>query len=89
AAAVLASERFVRDHGLQDQAVVVAGQAMTTDTEDSFASGSCIDVVGRPMSRAAATRAYEESGLGAEDVDVIELHDCFSVNELLTYEALG
>ncbi|MBO8198840.1 beta-ketoacyl synthase N-terminal-like domain-containing protein [Streptomyces smyrnaeus] len=89
AAAVLASERFVRDHGLQDQAVAVAGQAMTTDTEDSFASGSCIDVVGRPMSRAAATRAYEESGLGAEDVDVIELHDCFSVNELLTYEALG
>ncbi|KOT57925.1 MULTISPECIES: lipid-transfer protein [Streptomyces] len=89
AAAVVASERFVRDHGLEDRAVEIAGQAMTTDTADSFASGSCIDVVGRPMSRAAARQAYEASGLGIEDVDVIELHDCFSVNELLTYEALG
>lgn len=62
---------------------------MTTDTEESFASGSCIDVVGQPMSRAAARQVYERSGLGIEDVDVVELHDCFSVNELLTYEALG
>ncbi|MER7400247.1 beta-ketoacyl synthase N-terminal-like domain-containing protein [Streptomyces sp. NPDC000151] len=89
AAAVVASERFVRAHGLQDRAVEIAAQAMTTDTEESFAAGSCIDVVGRPMSRAAARQAYEASGLGIEDVDVVELHDCFSVNELLTYEALG
>ncbi|XIE78331.1 lipid-transfer protein [Streptomyces sp. SBR177] len=89
AAAVVVSERFVAAHQLEDRAVEIAGQAMTTDTEESFASGSCIDVVGRPMSRAAARRAYEESGLGIEDVDVIELHDCFSINELLTYEALG
>ncbi|MET9951578.1 lipid-transfer protein [Streptomyces sp. NPDC006339] len=89
AAAVVVSERFVDEHGLGDRAVEIAGQAMTTDTEESFASGSCIDVVGRPMSRAAARQAYEASGLGIEDVDVIELHDCFSVNELLTYEALG
>ncbi|MFI8994909.1 lipid-transfer protein [Streptomyces sp. NPDC053542] len=89
AAAVIASERFVREHGLADRAVEIAAQAMTTDTEDSFSSGSCIDVVGKPMSRAAARQAYEASGLGIEDVDVIELHDCFSVNELLTYEALG
>ncbi|MFI7104350.1 lipid-transfer protein [Streptomyces sp. NPDC050161] len=89
AAAVVASERFVRAHGLQERAVEIAGQAMTTDTEESFASGSCIDVVGKPVSRAAARLAYEASGLGIEDVDVIELHDCFSVNELLTYEALG
>ncbi|MGW1376371.1 lipid-transfer protein [Streptomyces sp. NPDC002446] len=89
AAAVIASERFVRAHGLADRAVEIAAQAMTTDTEDSFASGSCIDVVGKPMSRAAARQVYAASGLGIEDVDVIELHDCFSVNELLTYEALG
>ncbi|TJZ55530.1 Nonspecific lipid-transfer protein [Streptomyces piniterrae] len=89
AAAVIASERFVREHGLTERAVEIAAQAMTTDTEDSFASGSCIDVVGKPMSRAAARQVYEASGLGVEDVDVIELHDCFSVNELLTYEALG
>ncbi|MFF0445111.1 lipid-transfer protein [Streptomyces sp. NPDC004609] len=89
AAAVVVSERFAQEHGLRDRAVEIAAQVMTTDTEESFASGSCIDVVGRPMSRAAARRAYEISGLGIEDVDVIELHDCFSVNELLTYEALG
>ncbi|MER7196438.1 Nonspecific lipid-transfer protein [Streptomyces sp. CB01635] len=89
AAAVVVSERFVELHDLGDKAVEIAAQAMTTDTGESFASGSCIDVVGQPMSRAAATRVYEDSGLGIEDVDVIELHDCFSVNELLTYEALG
>ncbi|MFI2188065.1 lipid-transfer protein [Streptomyces sioyaensis] len=89
AAAVVVSERFVGEHGLADRAVEIAAQAMTTDTGDSFASGSCLDVVGRPMSRAAARQAYAAGGLGIEDVDVIELHDCFSVNELLTYEALG
>lgn len=89
AAAVVASERFVERHGLQERAVEIAAQAMTTDTGESFDSGSCIDVVGQPMSRAAARQVYERSGLGIEDVDVVELHDCFSINELLTYEALG
>ncbi|MEV8015333.1 lipid-transfer protein [Streptomyces sp. NPDC086554] len=89
AAAVVASERFVERHRLQDRAVEIAGQAMTTDTGESFDSGSCIDVVGQPMSRAAARDAYDKAGIGIEDVDVIELHDCFSINELLTYEALG
>ncbi|MFD6436037.1 lipid-transfer protein [Streptomyces venezuelae] len=89
AAAVVVSERFVERHGLAGRAVEIAAQAMTTDTGESFASGSCIDAVGQPMSRAAARRVYEASGLGIEDVDVVELHDCFSVNELLTYEALG
>ncbi|RFU86143.1 Nonspecific lipid-transfer protein [Streptomyces triticagri] len=89
AAAVVASERFVERHGLGDRAVEIAAQAMATDTEESFASGSCIDVVGKPLSRSAARQVYERAGLGIEDVDVVELHDCFSVNELLTYEALG
>ncbi|OEJ29667.1 Nonspecific lipid-transfer protein [Streptomyces agglomeratus] len=89
AAALVVSERFLVRHGLHDRAVEIVAQAMTTDTEESFASGSCIDVVGRPMSRAAALQVYRASGLGIEDVDVVELHDCFSVNELLTYEALG
>lgn len=89
AAALVVSERFVVRHGLHGKAVEIAAQAMTTDTEESFASGSCVDAVGKPMSRAAALAVYEKSGLGIEDVDVVELHDCFSVNELLTYEALG
>lgn len=89
AAAVVVSERFVVEHGLHDKAVEIAAQSMTTDTGESFASGSCIDVVGKPMSRAAGRQVFESSGLGIEDVDVVELHDCFSINELLTYEALG
>jgi acetyl-CoA acetyltransferase len=55
----------------------------------TFDEGSCIKIVGYDMSREAARRAYEEAGVGPEDVDVIELHDCFSANELITYEALG
>ncbi|MFI6402976.1 lipid-transfer protein [Streptomyces sp. NPDC050548] len=89
AATVVVSERFARSRELAGPLVEIVAQAMTTDTEDSFASGSCIDVVGQPMSRAAARQVYERSGLGIEDVDVVELHDCFSINELLTYEALG
>ncbi|MFF4390827.1 lipid-transfer protein [Streptomyces sp. NPDC001552] len=89
AAALVVSERFLVRHGLHDKAVEIVGQSMTTDTGASFASGSCIDVVGKPMTAAAARQAYEASGLGIEDVDVVELHDCFSINELLTYEALG
>ncbi|MFF4499524.1 lipid-transfer protein [Streptomyces sp. NPDC001401] len=89
AAAVVVSERFVERRELGGKAVEIVAQAMTTDTEESFASGSCIDVVGQPMSREAARQVYERAGLGIGDVDVVELHDCFSVNELLTYEALG
>ncbi|MEU6216344.1 lipid-transfer protein [Streptomyces sp. NPDC047022] len=89
AAAVVVSERFVQRHGLGDRAVEIAAQAMATDTGESFASGSCIDVVGQPVTREAARQVYERAGTGIEDVDVVELHDCFSINELLTYEALG
>ncbi|MET7643132.1 lipid-transfer protein [Streptomyces sp. NPDC005426] len=89
AAAVVVSERFVERHGLGERAVEIAAQAMTTDTEASFASGTCIDAVGLPMSREAARQVYETAGVGPADLDVIELHDCFSINELLTYEALG
>jgi acetyl-CoA acetyltransferase len=89
AAAVVASERFVEEHGLWDQAVEIAGQSMVTDMSSTFDEGSCIKIVGYDMSKEAANRAYEEAGVGADDVDVIELHDCFSANELITYEALG
>jgi acetyl-CoA acyltransferase len=88
-AAVLASERFVDEHGLRDRAVEIVGQAMTTDGKATFETASCINLAGADMSRRAAQQVYEQSGLGPEDVDVIELHDCFSANELITYEALG
>ena len=89
AAAVVASERFVDEHGLWEQAIEIAGQSMVTDMTSTFDGGSCIKIVGYDMSKEAANRAYEEAGLGPDDVDVIELHDCFSANELITYEALG
>ncbi|MQY05581.1 lipid-transfer protein [Actinomadura macrotermitis] len=88
-AAVIASERFVDEHDLWDRAVEIAGQSMVTDTRDTFTDKSAITLVGAKMSALAARQAYDEAGLGAEDVQVVELHDCFSTNELLTYEALG
>jgi len=87
--AVLASERFVEEHGLWDQAIEIAGQALVTDMPSTFEGGSSIKVVGWDMSQKAAERALDEAGASIEDVDVIELHDCFSANELITYEALG
>jgi acetyl-CoA acetyltransferase len=88
AAAVLCSEDYAKQHGL-DARVWIAGQALTTDGPETFKSGDMRHLAGFGMSRAAARRVYEQAGIGAEDVDVIELHDCFAQNELLTYEALG
>jgi acetyl-CoA acetyltransferase len=88
-AAILASEAFVRKHGLEAQAVEILGQAMTTDYASSFDEDSSIKLVGYDMTRKAAQKVYEQAGVGPEDVDVVELHDCFSCNELITYEALG
>ena len=46
-------------------------------------------VVGYDMTVAAARQVYEDAGIGPEELDVVELHDCFTANELITYEALG
>ncbi|MFI5397471.1 MAG: lipid-transfer protein [Candidatus Binatia bacterium] len=89
AAAIVASEDFVKKHKLQKQAVEILGMAMVTDLPSSFDEKSCIKLIGVDMSRKAAQQVYQQSGLGPENVDVIELHDCFSANELVTYEALG
>lgn len=88
AAAVLVSDAFARKHGL-DAAVEIKAQSMTTDFASSFEGNSMIRMVGYDMAKEAARRVYEDSGVGAEDVQVVELHDCFTPNELLTYEALG
>ena len=88
AAAVLVSERYAKAHGLRTD-VHIRAQAMTTDRPDTLASHDMMMVVGYGMSREAARRVYEQAGIGAEDVDVVELHDCFAHNELISYEALG
>jgi acetyl-CoA acetyltransferase len=88
-AAIVCSEDFIKKHGLQEKAVEILGQAMSTDFESTFSEKSCIKMVGADLTKAAAQKVYEQSGLGPENVDVVELHDCFSCNELITYEALG
>ncbi|MCE9516893.1 MAG: lipid-transfer protein [Mycobacterium sp.] len=88
AAAVLVSERYLDEHGLAGQAVEIVGQAMTTDYASTF-DGSAKNIIGYDMNVQAARKVYDQSGLGPQDFQVIELHDCFSANELLLYEALG
>ena len=88
AAAVLVSESFAKARGL-NTSVYIAAQAMTTDRPGTFDSGDMMQLVGYDMSKQAAAKVYQESGLGPEDLDVVELHDCFAQNELITYEALG
>lgn len=88
AAAVLVSEKFARQHGL-DSRVAITAQAMTTDRADVFEHPSLIGAVGAGMTRAAAEQVYTRAGIDPQEIDVIELHDCFAQNEVLTYEALG
>ena len=88
AAALLVSEAFAKRHGLRTD-VFIAAQAMTTDKPDAFESHDMMNLVGYSMSQAAAQHVYQQAGIGPEDLDVVELHDCFAQNELITYEALG
>jgi acetyl-CoA acetyltransferase len=88
AAAIVVSEAFARKHGLRSD-VMIAGQAMVTDTPSTFDSRDMIRVVGFDITREASRQAYEQAGIGPQDVDVVELHDCFAQNELLSYEGLG
>ena len=88
AAAVVCSQSYARKHGL-DLRVSIAAQAMATDFSSTFESHDMMRVVGYDMARAAARRVYEQAGIGPDNVDVVELHDCFAQNELITYEGLG
>lgn len=87
AAALLTSEKFAKKHGLRSD-VKMTGQSMTTDFPSSFEGKTMMQIVGSDMSQAAANDLYEKTGIGPDDVDVVELHDCFTSNEIITYEAL-
>lgn len=89
AATILASEEFVRQHKLENQAVEILGMEMGTDFPSTFDEKSCIKMIGFDMTKNAAERLYRKTKMSPNDVDVVELHDCFSTNELITYEALG
>ncbi|KQP46158.1 lipid-transfer protein [Pseudorhodoferax sp. Leaf274] len=88
AATIVCSEDFAKKHGIALK-VRIAAQSMTTDTPSTFDSGDMRRVIGYDMTAAAARQVYEAAGVGPNDVDVVELHDCFTANELITYEGLG
>lgn len=88
AAAILCSEEFALRHGLT-RSVVIRAQAMTTDGNSSFDENDMRKLVGYDMAKRAAHQVYEAAGVGPDDIPVAELHDCFTANELITYEALG
>ena len=86
AAAIIVSESFANKHCL-GTGVEIVGQAMATDTAKTWTDP--MDLVGSDMTRRASASVYEQAGIGPQDVDVIELHDCFTTNEVITYEGLG
>ncbi len=88
AAAIVVSAGFARRHDISSRVRIVA-QAMTTDTPATFEAHDMMRVVGYDMAKSAAKAVYEASGIGPDDLDVVELHDCFAQNELISYEALG
>jgi acetyl-CoA acetyltransferase len=88
AAAVLCSDAFAAKHGLSRD-VRIRAQAMTTDRPSALEADDMREVVGFGMTREAAQQVYDAAGISPSDVDVVELHDCFAQNELITYEALG
>jgi acetyl-CoA acetyltransferase len=88
AAAIVVSRDFAKRHTLNPR-VRIAAQAMTTDTPVTLESHDMINLVGSDMTKRAANLVYEAAGIGPGDIRVIELHDCFAHNEVITYEGLG
>lgn len=87
-AAVLMSEEAVIRYGLQDKAVEIIGMEMATDTPALFEQNSLMKVAGYDMTKLAASKLYAKTGISPKQVDVVELHDCFAANEMITYEGL-
>ena len=86
AAAVIASERKARELGLMDRAVKVRASVLTSDP---WQERDLVMPDVNTCTRKAAAAAYEMAGLGPDDVDLVELHDCFATAEILHYENLG
>lgn len=87
AAAIICSASYAKRNGLSTE-VELKGMGLTSDIDSTF-SGSAISMVGYDISARAASQAYKESGIGPSEIDVVELHDCFTINEALSYESLG
>ncbi|KZT67626.1 thiolase-like protein [Daedalea quercina L-15889] len=93
ACCIVASEDFVHTHGLENQAIEIVAQALCTDEPSAFESKSAMEIIGYGMTKNCANKVFRKAGFkegeGRDQVGVVELHDCFSANELVTYEALG
>ncbi|MYF51175.1 MAG: thiolase family protein [Gammaproteobacteria bacterium] len=86
AAAVIASERKAKELGLMGRAVKVRASVMTSDR---WQERDLVMPDVNTCTREAAAKAYEMAGLGPDDIDLVELHDCFATAEILHYENLG
>ena len=87
AAAVIVSKEYADRHGLRTD-VIIEGQAMATDFSDAF-DGDMTKLISIDITAAASNAVYEQTGIGPESVDVVELHDCFTTHEFVIYEGLG
>lgn len=87
ASVIVCSEEFAKKHNIRHD-IRLIGQGVGSDKAEFFESDP-LDLMFRALSKLSAQRAYEDAGVGPEDIDVIELHDCFTSNEVITYEALG
>lgn len=88
AAALVVSADYAKKKGLK-RTVAIAGQGASTDTAAFGEAKSMMVQVGYDMTRLASQRAYQMAGIDARDVNVVELHDCFTANEVISQEALG
>jgi sterol carrier protein 2 len=88
AAAIVCSESFAQRHGILSVVKIVA-QEMVTDVQGTFDAGSMLKLIGYDITKIASDRLYESAGIGPDDIEVVEMHDCFTVNEFVMYEALG
>ena len=87
---MLVSERFLQAHPyLKESAVVIKGQALATDSKKLYEPASAIELIGSNMTRRAAQNAYDQAAVSPKDIQVIELHDCFTTNEMCALEDLG
>ena len=88
AAVILCSEEFVKANKLEDQAAELLGISLQTDQDNTFTTSS-INLTGGNMAARAAQEVYSKTKITPDQIDVVELHDCFSTNELILYEILG
>ena len=85
AAAVLVSEKKAKELGMK-RAVKVKASVITSDP---YQERDLVMPDVNTCTRKAAKEAYEMAGVGPEDIDLVELHDCFATAEMLHYENLG